>query len=267
MTISDLIKEVIDSSKERVKTPISGAYLLSFILWNWRPITLLLFENTTITQKIIVINSEYCDVMALIGPFLLGIFFTVGIPYIMTVIDFLLAPAKKKRLRTIYQAKNNELSEQIELVVKELELQDKRTRSKTTDDFEKEISALQNRLDTINNSNKSIVDDYENKIQDLTKILQKTISERENEKEINDFRILMINSEFHPTDFQFVKNTELTKNDVYGNSLITPKVQTFLTQKEFIEPFNNGFRITQKGISFMKFVKQTLNNNENKTSN
>ena len=267
MTISDLLKEIIDSSKERVKTPISGAYVLSFALWNWRPITLLLFEKATITQKIIVINSEYCNKMAIIGPFLLGVFFTVGVPYIMTVIDFLLAPAKKKRLKTIYQSKTNELSEQIELVVKELELQDKKNRSKTTEDFEQQINGLQNRLDTVNNSNKSVTEDYENKIQELTTILQRTNSEREKEKEINDFRILMINSEFHPADFQFVKNTELSKNDVYGNSLISPKVNSFLIKQEFIEPFNNGFRITQKGINFMEFVKQTLNSSENKKSN
>lgn len=262
MTISDLLKEIIDSSKERIKTPISGAYALSFALWNWRPITLLLFEKATITQKIIVINSEYCTKMAIIGPFLLGVFFTVGVPYIMTVIDFLLAPAKKKRLKTIYQTKTNELSEQIELVVKELELQDKKNRSKTTEDFEQQINGLQNRLDTVNNSNKSVTEDYENKIQELTTILQRTNSEREKEKEINDFRILMINSEFHPADFQFVKNIELTTNKVYRDSLMELKVYNYLIKQEYIEKYNNGFRITKKGISFFEFIKQTIENNE-----
>lgn len=267
MTISDLLKEIIDSSKERVKTPISGAYVLSFLLWNWRPITLLIFEKATITEKIIIINSEYCNLMAIIGPLLLSIFFTVGIPHLMTIIDVLLLPAKKKRLKTIYHAKTNELTEQIVLVVKELELQDKKNRSKTTEDFEQQINSLQNRFETLNNSNKSIIEDYETKLQDLNSILQKSNFEREKEKEINDFRILMINNEFNPKDFQFLKNTELTMNDVYGASLVAPKVYSFLIKQEFIVEFNNGFRITQNGISFMKYVKQMVENIENKNSN
>jgi hypothetical protein len=262
MTISDLLKEIIDSSKERVKTPISGAYVLSFALWNWRPITLLLFEKATITQKIIVINSEYCNLMAIIGPFILSIILTVGIPHSMTVIDKWLEPAKKKRLRTIYQAKTNELTEQIDLVVKELELQDKKNRSKTTDDFEQQISSLQNRLETLNISNKTIADDYETKLQGLNTVIQTMNVDREKEKEINNYKSLMLNSEFHPKDFQFVKNMELTTNKVYGVSLIEQKVYNYLIKQEYIEKFNNGFRITKKGIPFFEFVKQTIENNE-----
>jgi hypothetical protein len=262
MTISDLLKEIIDSSKERVKTPISGAYVLSFALWNWRPFALLLFENTTITQKIIVINSEYCNFWAIAGPFVLCVFFTVGIPYIMTSIDFLLGPAKRKRLKTIYKAKTNELTEQLEIVVKELELQDKKNRSKTTEDFEKQISGLQNTLNTLKTSNKTIVDDYETKLQDLNTVIKSINLEREKEKEINSFRILMINSEFNPADFQFVRNTELTTNEVYGTSLIEPKVYSYLIAQNYIEKFKNGFRITKEGIPFLQFVKQTIENNE-----
>ena len=254
-------------SKERLKTPISGAYVLSFALWNWRPITLLLFEKTTITLKIIIINSEYCNIMAIIGPFILCIIFTVGIPHLMTVIDKWLEPAKKKRLETIYEAKTNELTQQIKLVTKELELQDKKNRSKTTEDLEEQISSLQNRYDTLNSSNKSIIENYESKLQNLNLILQKSNLEREKEKEFNDFRILMINSKFHPKDFQFLKNTDLTIKDVYGTSLIAPEVYNFLLKQEYIEPFNKGFRITEKGLNYMKYVKQMVENNENNNLN
>lgn len=262
MTISDLLKEIIDSSKERVKTPISGAYALSFVLWNWRPIALLIFEKATVTQKIIIINAEYCNLWAITGPFILCLFFTVGIPYLMTIIDNLLQPAKKKRLKTIYVAKTIELTEQIQLVVKELELQDKKNRSKTTEDFEKQIRGLQNTLDTLKTSNKTIVDNYENKLQELNTVLNSTNIERKKEKEINSFRISMINSEFNPGDFQFVKNTELSPNEIYGTSLIEPKIYSYLIAQNYIEKFKKGFRITKEGIHFLQFVKQTIENND-----
>lgn len=262
MTFTDLLKEIIDSSKERIKTPISGAYALSFALWNWRPITLLIFEKTTITQKIIVINAEYCDFWAIVGPFILCLFFTVGIPYLMTIVDTLLQPAKQKRLKTVYLAKTNELTEQIQLVVKELELQDKKNRSKTTEDFEKQISGLQSALDTLKTSNKTIVDNYESKLKELNTVINSTNSQRKKEKEIDNFRISMLNSEFSPGDFQFVKNTDLSNNDVYGTSLVDPKIYSYLIAQNYIAKFKNGFRITKEGLPFLQFVKQTIENND-----
>lgn len=263
MTFSDLIKEIIDSSKDRIKNPISGAYILSFLLWNWRPIALLLFEKATITSKIIIINSEYCNIMAMVGPFLLGVFFTVGIPHIMTLIDVLLVSANKKRLKTIYLAKTDELSEQIKLVVLELELQDKKNRSKTTEDFEQEISTLQNKFEVLSESNKSVVEDYENRLKDLNLILQLSNTEREKEREITNFRILMLNSEFHPQDFDFINNIKIDLKSIYNIPSMPPKIYSFLAKEGFIQTNKSGFNITPTGIQFINFVQKKLNNHEN----
>lgn len=276
MTFSDLLKEIIDSSKERLKTPIAGAYVLSFTLWNWRPIALLLFENATVTQKIIIVNTEYCNLMALIGPLLLGLFFTTGIPYMMVIIDNILQPAKRSRLKTIYKAKTNELDEQIDLVEKELKLQDKKNRSKTTEDFEVQITELQNRLETTNDSHRTVIDGYKQQIKDLTSVIQKNNDDREadynfylNQKELNDFINLMIQSDFHPQDFQFARHRPLDTTTIFDNSIVAnTKAYSFLSRREFIETINSGFRYTEKGIRFMTYIKEVLeSDNGSKTPN
>ncbi|KQO20940.1 hypothetical protein ASF10_15275 [Flavobacterium sp. Leaf82] len=87
MTIADLIKDFIDSTKERLKTPISGAFLWSFIVYNWRPIFLLIFSDTSIENKIVVINYEYCSFWAIFWPLVIATFYTLLIPKIMLLID------------------------------------------------------------------------------------------------------------------------------------------------------------------------------------
>lgn len=274
MTFSDLLKDIIDSSKDRIKTPISGAYALSFILWNWRPIALLLFENTSITQKIIVINAEYCNVLALIGPLLLGLFFTIGIPYLMTIIDKVLVPAKKIRLKTTYDAKTDEIKEQIDLVDQELKLQDKKNRSKTTEDFENQIGELQKRLDTSIESNKTVVENYEQQIKDLNYIIQKNTLDKENDyefysnqRELTEMTNLMINSDFHPQDFLFAINNPPELGVIYDKSVFSSKVYSFLSKQEFVESFNDGFRYSGSGIKFIKFVTEVWSSNNEKKTN
>lgn len=269
MTFSELLKEIHDSSKERVKTPITGAYIFSFIIWNWRPLVLLIFENATVSEKIIVINNEYCNLMSILGPFFLSLFFTLGIPYLMVIINNILKPAKQSRIESIYQTKTTELNEQIKLVDKELALQDKKTRSKSTEDFENQINEMQKRIDNINESNKVVVEDYENKIKDLTNIIQKNINEKENEinslkiqNEKNEFSKLMIGTNFSVKDFLFVKNISLNPNTLYNKSNISSEVYIFLKNNNFIETFNDRFGYTKKGIRFLQYIIEIIKGND-----
>ena len=51
MPMKDLIKDFLEASRDRIKTPITGSFALAFILWNWRPILILLFSGKSIEDK------------------------------------------------------------------------------------------------------------------------------------------------------------------------------------------------------------------------
>lgn len=268
MTFADLFKDIIDSSKDRVKTPISGSYVLAFVLWNWRPIALLIFEETSITQKIIVINKEYCNVWAILGPLLLGLLFTLGIPYLMALIDLILRPAKKMRLKSVYNSKTDDINEQIELVVKELALQDKRNRSKTTEDFEKQISELQNRIDTNIESHKSIVEGYEHNIKNLNQVIQQANDRKLKEQEIleEDERetkkvLNFLSQSYSLSDFEFMKETPADSKNTYSINLLSSKVKKDFLNQDLIAVTPNGFFYTRKGRNVVNHFRKVLEPN------
>lgn len=272
MTFADLLKELIATSKERVKTPIAGAYFLSFLLWNWRPILFLIFEKVSITQKIIIINNEYCNIWAIIGPLVLGLFFTVGVTYLMAFIDWALKPAKKIRLKIIYQTKNDDINEQLQLVEAELKLQDKRNRSKTTEDFEIKISELENQIETEKSSHKVVVEGYQNRVKELTEKLQNQYDAKTLEIEKHaktklkfEFIIMMLKTDFNRLEFNFMNNIKLPLGEYnhFDKDLIDKKILNFLIEKKLAKVSSKGFQFTERGEKFIEFIKSYDSRNIN----
>lgn len=135
MTISDLIKEFIDTSKERLKTPISGSFLWSFLFFNWRPILLLFFSDTSIENKIIVINHEYCNFWAIFWPIVIATFYTLLIPKIMLQIDNDLADTKDLRVTKRYEAKKHLVQQKTNVAKEEFLLKKCRIRKSRNSGF------------------------------------------------------------------------------------------------------------------------------------
>lgn len=258
MTIADLLKDILDTSKERVKTPISGAYIFAFIIWNWRPIALLLFEKTTITQKIIVINHEYCNLSAIIYPFLLGLFFTIVIPYLMSIIDIIMKPAKTWRLKNLYDSKKQVLINEILLVDNELELQDKKNRNKEKTDFEQQISELERRIELTNESHKAVVEDYENKLNDLLNINNSKSRQKKSESKGSetDFAETLIKSGLKSTEIEKIYLLPDSIEQAIEYKKIGYTVINFFKANSFIDDQNNEIHLTELGLNFKNWIKK-----------
>lgn len=166
MTIADLIKEFIETSKERLKTPISGAFLWSFLIYNWRPIALLFFSNASIEDKIVVINHKYCSIWAIIIPIVIALIYTIFIPMLMVKIDKLLIKTKNSRVDNIYEFKKHDIIKKIDFADKEKELSDKRTGNKKIDDLLSEIESLKKSYEVTKQADKNTIDDLNLKLND-----------------------------------------------------------------------------------------------------
>lgn len=156
MTIVELIKDFIDTGKERLKTPISGAFLWCFIIFNWRPILFLLFSDASIENKIIVINYEYCTIGALGWPLLLAMTYTLGLPRLMLVIDKNLSKTKDDRVTTRYQAREHLLEQKKKVAKVEFELKNVESGSQTIDELNAQIDGLKESNKTLQESIKQI---------------------------------------------------------------------------------------------------------------
>lgn len=108
--MKELIQSLLESSKERVKNPITGAFIISWLTINWRIVLILLFSDKIIEDKIDYIQCYYFDLtFNLWLPLAFALLYPLLLPYLMAVFDGLLKWAivnrklfsKEQRLRDI----------------------------------------------------------------------------------------------------------------------------------------------------------------------
>ncbi len=48
--MKDIIKSFFEASRDRIKNPLIGTFIISWIAINWRPIMILIFSEKTIEK-------------------------------------------------------------------------------------------------------------------------------------------------------------------------------------------------------------------------
>lgn len=234
MTIPELIKDFIDTGKERLKTPISGAFLWSFLIYNWRPIFVLIFSDASIEDKIIVINYEYCSFWAIFLPVVFATMYTLLIPKIMLEIDKDLAPTKDARVTKRYEARKHEIIEKTAVAREEFLLKSEETGNQTVQELNDQIKALQDQNQALQGSIKQIQDSSKANDEGL----KSTLNSAQEALKVRDTEILrlqnIINSfRDNPTDFNFPDEDLLkykrivsnyTKDDIGLSQLLMEKI-------------------------------------------
>ena len=155
MTIAELIKEVMDSSKERVKSPILGSYICSFLLFNWRPIILLIFSEESIEDKFMVIETCYVSYWTWLGPLIIVAIYTFLLPWIMVGVDIVLKPAKEKRIKHIYSSKIFTTAEKVKLAQEEVTLKNIESGNKQREELLEQIETLKSTHEQVSQADKN----------------------------------------------------------------------------------------------------------------
>jgi chromosome segregation ATPase len=86
----DFIKDVIgafrQTSLERVKSPFLGAFVFSWVAFNWQALVILLFSEKTVEKRLGIINDHYDVGSFLLGPICTSILITFLLPQINKII-------------------------------------------------------------------------------------------------------------------------------------------------------------------------------------
>lgn len=293
MTITDLIKDFIDTSKERLKTPISGAFLWSFIIYNWRPIVLLLFSKSSIENKIIVINHEYCNFWALFWPVVIATYYTLLLPKIMLFVDRDLAPTKDERVTKRYEAKKHLVEQKTTVASLEFVLKNVESGSKQIEDLLLEIESYKLQINNLQESIKHMNDSHTITMEELNKELklsnensaqlQKLRSIQRHEEQmrikLNKFlnrvvhdvvhldtktndEILNISKSLDFNEYELLENMELGSNgfpSFNGTLNIEESINSLVDKKilkyEVMVTGNRSLRLTQLGHIIYDIIK------------
>ncbi|CAC9973180.1 hypothetical protein [Flavobacterium panici] len=184
MTITELIQSTIDSSKERLKTPIVRSFICSFIIFNWRPIVILIFSDEKIENRLKAVDfyfdTWYWTVLAIIVPILMVGVYTFLIPMLMVWVDEKLEPTKEKRIKSVYKSKQFVIKEKITLAIVELDLKNAESGNREKQDFIDRIKFLEDSKEQLEESKRQMEIANKNSIDQLNAKLKEANINNEN---------------------------------------------------------------------------------------
>jgi len=263
MTITEIINNVFESTKERIKNPLAGSFICSFVVYNWRPIFLLIFSEATMEDKIQVINNTYCYPLAILIPLLFAIIYTMYLPFLMVKIDTNLIEAKKDKISNLYFSKDHTLDKKMEIAAKELRLKDIETGNKDRQE-------LIDQIDQEKRSHEQIVDSYKSKVTELTNQLGEIVeayksSTAKNENLSNDAATRKNNQKLFVDVIKILMKLSRSEYEAFFKMFDNGKRTDYPISNEFKKKFVNlklvettstgGFTPTNSGVEFIHLIK------------
>lgn len=252
MTIVDLIKDLIDTSKERLKTPISGAFIWSFLIYNWRPITVLLFSKISIEDRIQKIDREYCNVWVIVAPICIALIYTIGVPMLMVQIDKVLSKTKKARITKIYDDKVDDMDGKIRAAKKEFILKNVESGNREVEELTKQIEGLKESNTQMAIAHSNTVNQLNEQLRDANKLHQIMKDFAPNTKEYLEKNSR--NNDKHITEINLLANGILTPSETKQIASINTSIDGYLVLK--------SSNITQSLINKLIDIKVLVNENE-----
>ena len=122
--MKDFIKKILETSKDRLKNPLVGSFILSWLVFNWKGVLVVLFSSKSIEDRISYVAKEDYSILLLLWlPLLMALFYVVILPYLSLVIEKLNVYAKRIRKETVFKENLEKITQNIELKKKELRLE------------------------------------------------------------------------------------------------------------------------------------------------
>lgn len=167
--MKDLIASFIETSKERLKNPFVGAFILSFIAINWRPFWIVLFSDVNVEDRIIYVQDFYMTAeYGLVYPLVVALFYVIALPYITWGLELLVNKSVVERKKMSIGRQVQDIIGKQQLAIEEAKLEDAKASFRDKADLNKRIEQLQKQLDkrdelinSLNNELSSLREDYE----------------------------------------------------------------------------------------------------------
>jgi len=265
--MKDFIISIFKTSEERIKNPFIGTFLISFIAFNWKAISIFFFSQNKIEDRIVYISNNFSNLTnLLVLPILISLFYVIGLPYIMVWIENITFKSFKLRLEHVYKSKDLDLDGKKHILLKELEIEDLRSNYKDKADLNRQIDSFSKELENKNFKISTLENELisEQKINNELQIKLNDNKEKLYELESKNSEYLRFYNQT-PTDtiLDFVYNfTELNNHHSDRLEYLKPLIErwTFLELIEKNEDHNTNdetnYKITNKGIFLIKQASQ-----------
>lgn len=253
--------------RQRIKSPFFGSFIFSWIIINWKPISYFIYSKDKMLHKIIVIESSYENLgNALWRPLFLSLFYVIISPYVNQVINKLISTAAKNKRNEEHKIKMDQIDNAHELAIKEKELENILSGNRDISQLNEKIQSLNqenlNLKDTLQNKDK-IIGDYGEQLNSVNLELQranKNLQFEKNLKKDNELNEKKLNDEYEEFSKSKVFEDFITVSEVIakGYSISNSHVEIQLIEKFRIDGLLKSskniskYELTSKGIYFWK---------------
>ena len=262
--MKEIINSILDSTKDRLKNPLLGSFVFSWLIFNWKPLFYILFSKNSIENKIDFITECYCSINNNFWfPLIFSIFYIVFFPYILWGFDKLSSKAIIGRKDNVLALNISDIKNKQKIAFEESELENIKASYRDKADLNKKIEILNNQLtekDEIIDIQNVEIDQIKNdqaRLRDFIKTNNDSnLNQNENEKVIlqNQF------TEFKSSDiYRFFREigTGVSRRSSLPNNiddLVIEKYRHYEIIKEVRDEENNSlyYKFTPKGEFFWK---------------
>ncbi|MBA7935163.1 hypothetical protein HV127_28590 [Klebsiella sp. RHBSTW-00215] len=234
--IRDLYASFRQTSLERVKSPVLGAFVFSWIGFNWQMLTILFFSTNKIEDRIEYINKTFD-----IGSYLLG-------PIVTTALICFLLPRANKLVATTQDKPNSDtieltLSSKIKIAeqqqrIAEIEARKKLAEKKEDKFIEESIHQTKNENLHLKSEIKKLEDIIELKTQEIKDIQELRFKDANKIEElgnqINNSKLEVMNAS-EQTKALTIENIELKTNLKEYNKAVSLNNKIFSEKDEKIQ--------------------------------
>ncbi|SNR60554.1 hypothetical protein SAMN06265371_106203 [Lutibacter agarilyticus] len=193
--MKEIIKSFFEASRERIKNPLIGTFLISWIAINWKPISILFFSNKDIEYRITHINDNYSSFQSyFLVPFIITIVYLIILPYFMWGMDEILNKSIIGRKKNIIKQLVIDIKGKQELAEEENKLEDLKAKYRDKADLNKLIEKLKKQLEDRDNTIDNLQIDFKTLNEDYSQI--KSLVEKDNTKNLSENTLKKLENDY-----------------------------------------------------------------------
>ncbi len=276
--IKDIFKNIMQSSSDRMSSPIVGTFVISFIVYNWRAFLIIPFSDLKIEERINIIDKTYCNSNALIIPLYLTLFYIIILPHLQLGLDFILSFSQKRSDKIKKEKKIKILTDKISEASLEREIADSRAGTSEINNLKSQVDLLKEQNEDLFKKSNLELQSFNNQISELTnnydisqKLVENFKSEANNYKDaytklnsnpglvILPQEIIQILESFdYKEQESFMKLAEDNFKSANKNPNLIVKAINLGMLESNLDKGNLNEKLTPFGIIALKYIKDNI---------
>jgi hypothetical protein len=148
--MKEILLSIYDTMRQRFKSPFIGAYVVSFFVYNWWPVSIYLRSDKKIEEIVKHLTKEYSNGWAYFVPLIFAVVYVAALPYINALFDGVSMKANLYRIKKRNLVKHERLEQDVKTAELERKVADVRAGTTEKETMLLRVQAAERQAETAN---------------------------------------------------------------------------------------------------------------------